>query len=360
MQNVHIDLGARSYDIRIGDGILGCAKEILPWIEGKQAFVVTNSVVAPLYLETLKAGLGDKQVYECILPDGEEEKNMATLGRVLDVMLEHRLERSCTVIALGGGVIGDIAGFAASCYQRGVNYIQVPTTLLAQVDSSVGGKTGVNHPLGKNMIGAFYQPKRVIIDPQVLKTLDDRQFSAGMAEVIKYGLIRDQALFSWLEENVVALMAQDSSALEHAIGESCLCKADVVEQDEREGGVRALLNLGHTFGHAVEAATGYGTWLHGEAVGLGMAMAAFMSKEMGLLTDRDIERSTSLLQAAGLKTDPSAGFAPDKILHLMGLDKKVESGTIRLILLNSIGDAFVSADYPEAILRRTLDRYCLG
>jgi 3-dehydroquinate synthase len=293
-------------------------------------------------------------VHEVILPDGEQYKNLEILNRIFDALLENRFERKCTLVALGGGVVGDMTGFAAACYQRGVPFIQIPTTLLAQVDSSVGGKTGVNHELGKNMLGAFHQPRCVLADTDTLNTLDDRQLSAGIAEVIKYGLIRDLPFFEWLEENMQMLLARDPAALAYAIERSCQNKADVVAEDEKEGGIRAILNLGHTFGHAIEAATGYGKWLHGEAVGTGMLMAADLSKRMGKLTEADVHRVDNIIDGARLPTRSPVGMDYDKFMKYMAVDKKVEAGAVRLVLLESIGKAIITSDYDDALLRQTI------
>ncbi|MEA3291413.1 MAG: 3-dehydroquinate synthase, partial [Pseudomonadota bacterium] len=301
---VHIDLGARSYDIHIGPGLLARRDLLLPHVAGGRAVVVSNEVVAPLYLQFLKASLPGIELHEVVLPDGEQYKTLRTVNEIITRMLEVPCDRRTTVIALGGGVVGDIGGFVAACYQRGVPFIQVPTTLLAQVDSSVGGKTGVNHPLGKNMIGAFYQPRSVVADTDTLKTLDDRQFSAGLAEVIKYGLIRDRAFFEWLEANMGRVLAREDDAVSFIIERSCINKAEVVAQDECESGVRALLNLGHTFGHAIETGLGYGVWLHGEGVAAGMAMAADLSRRLGWLTGEAVQRVIRLIEQAELPVGP--------------------------------------------------------
>jgi 3-dehydroquinate synthase len=355
MQTLTVDLGDRSYPIHIGPGLLDRADLILPHLAQKRVAVVTNTTVGPLYLDRLAGTLrGAKvEVLPVVLPDGEAYKNWETLNLVFDALLQNRCERKTTLIALGGGVIGDVTGFAAACYQRGVPFIQAPTTLLAQVDSSVGGKTGINHPLGKNMIGAFYQPKLVLADTDTLKTLPSRELSAGLAEVIKYGLIRDAEFFAWLEANIEALRALEPAAVSRAIYRSCEIKAQVVAADERESGIRALLNLGHTFGHAIEAGMGYGVWLHGEAVGAGMVMAAELSRRMGLISEADVERSRALVRRAGLpETAPDLGA--EKYIEYMGVDKKVEAGKIRFVLLRRIGEAFVTGDVPEAALRATL------
>ena len=360
MKLVEIELGDRSYEIAIGSGLLGSSDQIVPWIASEQVFVITNEVVAPLYLEQVEKSLSKKSVNRIILPDGEETKTLTTAEQIFDSMLEIPLSRSATVVALGGGVIGDMAGFAAACYQRGIPFIQVPTTLLSQVDSSVGGKTAVNHRLGKNMIGAFYQPKRVIADISTLSTLDPRQFASGVAEVIKYGVIDDASFFQWLDENMELIMAKDESALEYIVEQSCLNKVRVVEQDEKESGVRALLNLGHTFGHAIENTVGYGTWLHGEAVAQGMVMAAYMSNLAGLMDTEDYEKIRSILARANLPVDDGAGLDMGKMMSAMSVDKKVDKGRIRLVLMKGIGQAFLSDDYDKLHLEKTLERFTLA
>ncbi len=355
MQTLNVALGDRSYPIHIGRGLLKRPELILPHLKRKQVAIVTNTTVAPLYLETLSAPLraAGVSVIEIILPDGEAYKNSETLNQIYDALLQNRCERSTTLIALGGGVIGDLTGYAAATYLRGVPFIQVPTTLLSQVDSSVGGKTGINHPLGKNMIGAFYQPQAVLADIDTLETLPPRELAAGLAEVIKYGLIRDIDFFEWLETNMVRLNALDTEAMAYAIYRSCQNKAEVVAADERESGERALLNLGHTFGHAIENAMGYGVWLHGEAVAAGTMMAADLSARLGWLAPEQVQRISAILQAAKLPvTAPRLGV--EKYLDLMGLDKKVVDGQIRLILQQGIGKAVVSADYDPEALRQTL------
>jgi 3-dehydroquinate synthase len=355
MQTLTVDLGDRSYPIHIGAGLLDRADLLLPHLAQKRVAVVTNTTVAPLYLERLTATLqaGGVAVTPIVLPDGEAYKNWETLNRIFDALLTQRAERKTTLIALGGGVIGDMTGFAAACYQRGVPFIQIPTTLLSQVDSSVGGKTGINHPLGKNMIGAFYQPKAVLADTDTLKTLPPRELSAGLAEVIKYGLIRDADFLAWLESSMGALRALDPAAITHAIYRSCEIKAQVVGQDEREGGIRAILNLGHTFGHAIETGMGYGTWLHGEAVAAGMVMAAQTSQRMGWLTEADVVRARALIRAAGLPdVAPDLGVAT--YLDYMGHDKKVESGKLRFVLLKRLGEAVITGDVPPDVLTGVL------
>jgi 3-dehydroquinate synthase len=355
MQTLTVELGDRSYPIHIGQSLLERPDLILPHLKRKQVAVVTNTTVAPLYLDKLSAPLkaNGVSVLPIMLPDGEIYKNSETLNAIYDAMLEHRCERSTTVIALGGGVVGDMAGYAAATYLRGVPFIQVPTTLLSQVDSSVGGKTGINHPLGKNMIGAFYQPQVVLADTDTLDTLPDRELSAGIAEVIKYGLIRDPDFFEWLERNMAHLVSRDPQATAYAIHRSCTNKAAVVAVDERESGERALLNLGHTFGHAIENGMGYGTWLHGEAVAAGTMLAADLSRRMGWLSSDDISRIERLFKAANLPTQaPALGI--ENYLELMGLDKKVADGKIRFVLLQAIGKAIMTGDYPPDVLRDTL------
>lgn len=353
MQTLTVDLGDRSYPIQIGAGLL--AQRLLKsQVAGHQVMIVSNETVAPLYLAALRAQFDGLNVAEVILPDGEQYKNLDCLNRIFDALLEARHNRTTTLVALGGGVVGDMTGFAAACYQRGVNFIQVPTTLLSQVDSSVGGKTGVNHPLGKNMIGAFHQPEAVLIDTLVLDTLPDRELSAGLAEVVKYGLIYDAEFFAWLEQNMEALRARDNAALTHAIYRSCQIKAQVVAQDERESGIRALLNLGHTFGHAIETAQGYGNWLHGEAVGTGMLMAADLSARCGWLSVDDVIRTRRLIEAAGLPVQAPAEMSAEQFVELMAVDKKVLDGRLRLVLLHAIGEALVTEEIDPALLRETL------
>lgn len=359
MKTVDIDLGARAYQVRIGRGLLSVADEIVPWVGGRQACIVTDETVAPLYLERLRHALAGKEVVEKILPGGEVCKSIDGAERVFRALLSAPCDREVTVIALGGGVVGDIAGFAAACYQRGVPFIQAPTTLLAQVDSSVGGKTGVNHPLGKNMIGAFHQPRRVLADTATLDTLDRRQFAAGMAEVIKYGIIDDPDFFAWLEGNIKAVMDRDPEAVEHIIERSCINKAKIVARDERESGVRALLNLGHTFAHAIETGSGYERWLHGEAVATGIAMAAHMSREMGRLSAGECERIERLLAATGLPVEPFTGLSPEKMLELMKVDKKVRDGNLRLVLPWGIGKTEIVSDYPAQILAETVAHFAV-
>jgi 3-dehydroquinate synthase len=348
-----VALGDRSYPILIGRGLLTDPSPFEPHLR-RQVMVVTNSTVGPLYLQGLLAALGQRQVQTVTLPDGEQFKTLATMEGIIGALLEARFDRGCTLLALGGGVVGDITGFAAACYQRGVDYIQVPTTLLAQVDSSVGGKTAVNHALGKNMIGAFHQPRLVLADTDTLSTLPDRELRAGVAEIIKYGLIRDAEFFGWLETNIHALLARNPQALAHAIERSCRNKAEVVAADERESGQRALLNLGHTFGHAIETGLGYGSWLHGEAVAAGMCLAADLSARLGWLSRADAERAIALVDDAGLPTQLPAKLDPERMLALMAVDKKVQDGRIRLVLLENIGRAVVTSRYDPGALESTL------
>lgn len=355
MITVDVALGQRGYPIHIGADLLGEPGLLRPWIQGKRAVVVSNEVVAPLYLDVLARGLGDLQWDSVVLPDGEQSKTLETVNRIYDHLLEHRHERSTTLIALGGGVTGDIAGFAAATYQRGVNFIQVPTTLLAQVDSSVGGKTGVNHALGKNMIGAFHQPRCVLADTTVLETLPERELRAGLAEVIKYALIGRALFFDWLEVHIEELLRQDKALMAEAIQICCQEKARIVALDEMEGGVRALLNLGHTFGHAIENAMGYGQWLHGEAVAAGMVMAADLSRRLGWLDDEQAGRIKRLIRRAGLPVSPPRDMDAERFLSLMAVDKKVQDGHLRLILLQRIGEAVIREDVDPDRLRQTLE-----
>lgn len=354
MKTLTVDLADRSYPIFIGESLISNPELFTPYINGKQVMIVSNTTVAPLYLDQLKSSLSQYDVDEVILPDGEEYKNLDTLNLIFDALLSKRHNRTTTLIALGGGVIGDMTGFAASCYQRGVDFIQVPTTLLSQVDSSVGGKTAVNHPLGKNMIGAFYQPKAVIADISVLKTLPQRELSAGIAEVIKYGLICNTEFYNWLNVNMETLAAYDVDALATAVELSCLDKAAVVAQDEREGGIRAILNLGHTFGHAIETNQGYGVWLHGEAVAAGMVMAADLSWRLGNISQQEVHDLQSLLKRAQLPCVPPAEMSNSDFIDLMQVDKKVLDGKLRLVLLTSIGEAVVTSDFAIETLNETL------
>jgi 3-dehydroquinate synthase len=328
--------------------LLSDVSYLSPHIQGRQVCIVTNTTIAPLYLEKIKSLLSDSyQVDVVILPDGEQYKQLETITQIYNCLLEKKHNRTTTLIALGGGVVGDMAGFAAATYQRGVNFIQIPTTLLAQVDSSVGGKTGVNHPLGKNMIGAFHQPQAVIIDINVLQTLPNRELSAGIAEIIKYGLINDSQFYAWLESNVSLLMTMDAGVITEAIMKSCQSKADVVSADEKESGVRATLNFGHTFGHAIEAAQGYGRWLHGEAVATGMLIALDLSVRMGWVSASEISRLRYLLGAANLPVTVPNNMTEQQFLDIMAVDKKVLSGKLRLVLLTSIGCAIVTEEAPQ-------------
>lgn len=355
MITLDVALGDRSYPIYIGANLLEQADLIQQHLVGNEVMIVSNETVAPLYLDKLMESLEGRRVESVILPDGEEYKTLDQLNTVFTALLEKRFSRQVTIVALGGGVIGDMAGFAAACYQRGVPFIQIPTTLLAQVDSSVGGKTAVNHPLGKNMIGAFYQPKCVIADTLVLNTLDDRQLSAGIAEVIKYGLIRDKAFLVWLEKNMDAIVARKTDALIYAIERSCRNKADVVAADELEHGQRALLNLGHTFGHAIETGMGYGVWLHGEAVAAGMYMAADLSARLGWIIQEDVDHVEKLLLRANLPVKGPA-ISPAKMKQLMSVDKKVHDGKIRLVLLKALGEAVVTDEFDTVLLDQTLEQ----
>ena len=358
MKTINIDLGDRSYPIYVGDQLIDNPTILLNHIHTHTVVVVTNTTVAPLYLDTVTQSLGDNtHIIPIILPDGEQYKNTETLNTIYEVLLKNKCDREVMLIALGGGVIGDITGFAAASFMRGVKFIQIPTTLLSQVDSSVGGKTGINHALGKNMIGAFYQPQCVIADVGLLKTLPDRELSAGLAEVIKYGLIRDAAFFVWLEKTMPSLINKDPSTLIEAVIRSCENKADVVAQDEFESskGIRATLNLGHTFGHAIEHAMGYGNWLHGEAVAAGMVMAAFLSQELRWLKPDEFDRTKQLIANANLPINPP-DIPVDQFMGLMQSDKKSQRGRIHLILQKTIGEAILTSDYPEAALRKTLQQ----
>ena len=348
--SLKVELGDRSYPILIGRSLLRNGYDLAGHVPGSDCLIVSNETVAPLYLDAVLACLGDKQVESIELPDGEQHKTLGTLRLVLDRLVELGANRDTTVIALGGGVVGDIAGFAAACYMRGISFVQVPTTLLAQVDSSVGGKTGVNHEKGKNLLGAFHQPLAVVIDTDTLGTLPDRELRAGLAEVIKYGAIIDSDFFAWLENNMQALLALDPDALAYAIGRSCELKAEVVADDEREAGRRAILNFGHTFGHAIEHCQGYGDWLHGEAVAAGMVMAATLSGT----DEAELSRLRRLLDAAGLPVVPPRAGA-DRLLAAMGMDKKVAAKKLRFVLLRQLGDAYVTSSYDEARLKSVLE-----
>ncbi len=355
MRTLTVDIKDQPYPIHIGPNLLDRSDLIVPHLAQKRVAIVTNNTVAPLYLSRLKQTLSAAGIdsIEIILPDGEQHKNWETLNRIYDALIANRCERKTTLITLGGGVVGDMTGFAAATYQRGVPYIQIPTTLLAQVDSAVGGKTAINHPQGKNMIGAFYQPKLVLADTETLATLPKREFSAGMAEVIKYGLIRDLPFFEWLEANIEKIMAREPAAVIHAIYESCRNKAEVVSQDEKETGIRAILNLGHTFGHAIETATGYGTWLHGEAVAMGTLLAADLSRRIGLFNQKSIARVKRLYSLTSLPLTPPK-LGAEKYLTLMAGDKKVDAGEIRFVLLKSLGHARINVAVDQIIVRSTV------
>jgi 3-dehydroquinate synthase len=359
MRTLNVALAERAYPIHIGRGLLSDPALILPALKAPRVAIVTNDVVGPLYLEDLQAALAERgvRVDSVILPDGESNKDWRTLNLIFDMLLTAHCERSTTLVALGGGVVGDMAGFAAATYQRGMPFIQIPTTLLSQVDSSVGGKTAINHPLGKNMIGAFYQPKLVLADTLTLDTLPDRELKAGLAEVIKYGLIRDPAFFTWLESNIERLLAREPDALATAIERSCANKAEVVVADETEQGERALLNLGHTFGHAIETGMGYGVWLHGEAVAAGTMMAAELSHRLGWISAQDVVRIQDLHRRAGLPVHGPA-LPAAKYLDLMAHDKKVESGRLRLVLLRSIGCAVIHGEAPAEAIVAAIEARC--
>lgn len=357
MKTLLVELGDRSYPIYIGSGLLSQVELYTQHIKSSQVIVITNSTIAPLYLDQVLNNLRNFKVETLILPDGEQFKTLDYVTQIFDKLLSCKFSRNATLIALGGGVIGDMSGFSAACYQRGIPFLQIPTTLLAQVDSSVGGKTGVNHALGKNMIGAFYQPQCVIADADVLNTLNDRQLSAGLAEVIKYGLIRDIEFFEWLEQNIQLLLARDKEALAFAIERSCLNKAQIVAEDETETGIRATLNLGHTFGHAIETGAGYGVYLHGEAVAIGTCQAADLSRRKGWLTDADVERIIALFKKANLPVNPPEQLDSDRFLDLMAVDKKNIDGKIRLILLTKIGVATLPIGIDTLLLEQTLNSY---
>lgn len=362
LHSLTIALGERSYPIQIGSGLLSHAASFAGLPTASAALIVSNSTVAPLYAQALQGALRQHygQVYLLVLPDGEAHKDWQTLNLIFDALLQNGCDRKTVLFALGGGVVGDMTGFAAASYMRGVPFVQVPTTLLAQVDSSVGGKTGINHPLGKNMVGAFYQPQRVLCDLDTLQTLPAREISAGLAEVIKYGPIADMAFLDWIEAHITELVARDVHALAHAVRRSCEIKAQVVSQDEREGGLRAILNFGHTFGHAIEAGLGYGDWLHGEAVGCGMVMAAQLSQAMGLVDQAFVQRLTRLIGAAGLPVRGPVLDAVDnagRYLDLMRVDKKAEAGTIRFVLIDGPGRACMRGA-EDALVRAVIDRCC--
>lgn len=354
-RTLRVELGDRAYPIHVGEGLVGDAALFAPHVAGRRAAVVTNETVAPLYADRVEAALREAgaSVQRIVLRDGEAFKTWESLERIYAALLQARADRRTVIVALGGGVVGDVAGFAAATYQRGIAHVQVPTTLLAQVDSSVGGKTAINHPLGKNMVGAFHQPSAVIADTTTLATLPPRELAAGLAEVVKYGAIHDAAFLDWIEAHAERLVARDPGAAAYAIERSCAIKAEIVAADERESGVRALLNFGHTFGHAIESAMGYGTWLHGEAVATGMVLAARLSARMGRITNSEVERLSKLLERLGLPVVPPA-FPLDTWLDFMGRDKKNEGGRITLILLDALGRAKVVRDTPEPALRELL------
>jgi 3-dehydroquinate synthase len=355
MHTLHVDLQERSYPVYIGRDLLTDPRLLARHISGPQVVIVSNDTIAPLYMDKLRAALGPRSLLtEVILPDGEAYKTLDTLASIFDQVMAAGHNRTTTFVALGGGVVGDITGFAAACYQRGVNFVQVPTTLLAQVDSSVGGKTAVNHPMGKNMIGAFYQPQAVLIDTNSLQTLPRRELAAGLAEVIKYGLICDEPFYRWLQEQMPKLLAREEAALAEAIERSCANKAQVVAQDERESGLRAILNLGHTFGHAIETNQGYGQWLHGEAVAVGMLLAVELSARRGLVPAAEVTALRELLLAAGLPVQPPADMSPETFIELMGRDKKVVDGRLRLVLLAALGEACIVDDVTSSELESLL------
>ena len=356
-KHIAVDLGDRSYPIIIGPKQISLV-DLNQYVQGGKVLIVTNETIAPLYLESITAGLEGKQIDIVALPDGERFKTLEHLNSIFTKLLEQNHDRKTTLIALGGGVVGDMTGFAAASYQRGVPFVQIPTTLLAQVDSSVGGKTGVNHPLGKNMVGAFHQPIAVIIDTDTLDTLPDRQFFAGMAEVIKYGLIADYSFFEWLEANADALIRRDKTALSVAIEKSCINKAKIVSADETESGIRAVLNLGHTFGHAIETFQAYQGWLHGEAVAAGMVMALDLSMNAGDLSHVDVDRSKKLISLFSLPVAPPEDMPADAFMTLMYRDKKVLDGQLRLVLLRSLGEAYVSQDFSQEWMDTTLAKFC--
>lgn len=356
MHTLHVDLGPRSYPLYIGRDILSDPKVLAQHIAAGQVVLVSNETVAPLYVERVRAALGERSmVTEIVLPDGEQYKTLATLTEIFDQVMAAGHNRSTTFVAVGGGVVGDITGFAAACYQRGVNFVQIPTTLLAQVDSSVGGKTAVNHPLGKNMIGAFYQPQAVVIDISTLHTLPQREFAAGLAEVVKYGLICDVPFYEWLLASMPKLLAREEAALAECVERSCMIKAQVVAADEREGGVRAILNLGHTFGHAIETHQGYGVWLHGEAVATGMLLALQLSAMRGAIAQEDVAAFVALLRSMSLPVKSPANMSAADYLELMARDKKVLDGRLRLVLLDAVGDACIVDDVKDAEIEDLLE-----
>ena len=355
MQTVTVDLDDRSYPIFIGANLLENVNLLLPHIGSGRVVVVTNEIVAPIYLERVQLQFGRQFGSSIVLPDGEATKNLDTIGQIYDHLLQGKYDRKTTLVALGGGVVGDITGFAAATFQRGVNFLQIPTTLLAQVDSSVGGKTGVNHALGKNMIGSFYQPKCVVADTEVLRSLPRREIRAGLAEVLKYGLINNPEFFAWLAHNSTELLELDNACISEAIKICCEAKANIVAQDEKESGIRALLNLGHTFGHAIETASGYGVWLHGETVAMGMVMAADLSRRLGLLRSAEAVQIREVLEKNfGMPVEPPADITVAQYLDLMSSDKKVELGKPRFILLKAIGEAAIEGDVENAMLEATL------
>ncbi len=359
MNTFNVELGKRSYPIYIGNNLLTEPNYLLDHVLGKRVFIISNEKVAPLYLDQVLNSCKKLSCESKILPDGERYKNLNTMESIYSSLLEQHCDRDTTLVALGGGVIGDITGFAAATYQRGVHFIQIPTTLLAQVDSSVGGKTGVNHALGKNMIGCFYQPQCVIADLSTLNTLDDRELSAGIAEIIKYGLIRDAEFFIWLEKNIHKLLDRDPDSLAYAVHRSCENKAQIVAEDELEqSGKRALLNYGHTFGHAIETGVGYGNWLHGEAVGCGMLIAAYLSMKQDWILEKDYVRIKNILNAANLPVLAPENMNSADFLRLMKVDKKVRNGKLHLVLLNKIGAAILTTDFESSILEETLREYC--
>jgi 3-dehydroquinate synthase len=357
MKKLKVDLGQRSYPIYIGESLLSSRQVFDDILDTKQVMIVSNTSVAPLYLPLLMETLAEFKPDSCVIPDGESYKNLSVMNDIITRLLEKKFSRNSILIALGGGVIGDLTGFAAACYQRGIRYIQIPTTLLAQVDSSVGGKTAVNHKIGKNMIGAFHQPVAVYSDSGVLDTLPERELTAGLAEVIKYGLIRDKVFFTWLEENMQSLMGREAESLQYAIERSCLNKAEVVAEDEKEQGQRALLNFGHTFAHAIETGMNYKGWLHGEAVGLGMLMAADLSFRSGWITEKQLERIRNILSLAGLPLTMPEQLKNVCIRDLMSVDKKARDGKLFLVLLKSIGDAVVTDEFDENLLQLTLEQF---
>lgn len=352
MEVVSVELDNSSYPVYIGTGLLDDQDLLRRHVRGNQVMLVSNEIVGPIYADKIASAFADRQLDSIYLPDGEIHKTLQTFETVISALLANKHDRSTTILALGGGVTGDIAGFVAACYRRGVDFIQIPTTLLAQVDASVGGKTAVNHALGKNMIGAFYQPNCVLIDVNCLQTLPAREFKAGLAEIIKHGAIRDLRLFEWLEDNLSSILDLDQQALVHLIKRNCEIKASVVSEDETEQGIRAVLNFGHTFGHAIETSMGYGNWLHGEAVAAGMVMAADLSMRLGLLESKSAGRLKSLVARAGLPVVPPAELRPDEIFELMRLDKKVQNGRIRFVVLKGLGDAIVEDEIePEMVLK---------